>query len=278
MEKLLVSGWVTITPHPERAWGVTTNTTGFVGTVIDGVYTERLQLTGGVAGVCASHGGYYVATRHPIRPKLLRLDSHLAIQYGYSMHSGCDPHGVFVEPDGVSLVSGAEDTVYYFTPDLKHIRTETFGVGGVNRFHVNDVYRIGSEWAVTMFTDKADGSWAVDVPYGFLKTGKEISPSGGMRTELAGLCKPHSPVVADDDLWVCDSARGALWRNGTKLFQEKRSWTRGAYVGKDFVYVGVSDFNCATFGKIVVLTKGGDVVREIKLPFSSIYSVLPLSE
>lgn len=275
MEKLLVTGWFN---QKVPSWRISHCTIGVIGTIIDGVFTEQTRILGACAGVAGSKDSYYVAVRTVVRPKIIKLDKKLNVLCGYGLPVTCDPHGVFVEDNEVMLVSSAEDKVYYFTPDLKHIRTETFGVGGYNRYHVNDVYRVGSEWAVSMFTDKADGSWGGPTPYGFLKTGRDISPSGGMKAELAGLCKPHSPVVADDDLWVCDSARGALWRNGTKLFQEKGSWTRGAYVGKDFVYVGVSDFHCKTFGKIVVLTKGGDVVREIKLPFSSVYSILPLLE
>lgn len=240
--------------------------------VTEGKIAEFLSVDGGeIYGIAQGHGFYFVAVRGQSR-KVLKLDSKLKTVCYSTLPQTADPHCIYIESGVVHVISSSEDLIYKFTLDLDFIGREVFGFGGNNRFHTNDVTKIGSEFFVSMFTDRQDGNWNADVGQGFIKSGSTINPLD-MKSEFTGLCKPHSPVLFRDDLWVCDSGRGSVWCNNSKMYQEQGAWSRGLCVEDDFIHVGISDSSRAGKSKLVTLTRSGDVVRELVLPLGFIYGI-----
>lgn len=138
-------------------------TTGKVLRVNDAQVSELLSFPDNeVYGITKANGHYYVSLRAG-QPKVVMLDSSLKVLCHSRLPSTADPHCIFVENNIVHLVSSSEDLVYKFTLGLDFVGRDVFGLGGDKRFHVNDVARIGSEFFVSMFTDKADGKWNEDI-------------------------------------------------------------------------------------------------------------------
>lgn len=238
----------------------------------DGGVREFLSVgSSRIYGMTTSMGFRFICL-HSEHPRVLRLNDKLVVDRVAYLPKKADPHCVYVEGESVKIVSSCEDKIYELDFDLNHIGHDAFGVGGKNQFHVNDVTRIGSLFYVSMFTDKPDGLWDDDIAQGLVKVGGCIDPIS-MTPVISGLLKPHSPVVFKDDLWVCDSGRGAVWRNSTEVLRQSGAWTRGLCVDGEYIHVGVSYFNREGNAKVVTLTRQGDIVREAEVPLDMMYEI-----
>lgn len=239
-----------------------------------GEQREFLSVPGGEVYGITSHADFRFLAVRGGWSGVLRVNSLFVVDRKVALPQA-DPHCIYVENAIVHLVSSSEDAIHKFDLDLNPVGSDVFGLGGDNRFHVNDVTRIGSKFFVSMFTDKADGKWNSEAPLGLVKTDTQISPSS-MTWVISGLVKPHSPVLFKDDLWVADSGRGAVWCNSTKVFQEQGAWTRGLCMDGDYIHVGVSSEDRSSAAKVVTLTRSGDIVREVVLPLTYIYEIQKL--
>lgn len=237
----------------------------------NGECREFLSVADGeIYGVAEFEGTRFVAIRGT-HPRIARINSSLVCDKVISIPAS-DPHCVYIENNVVHLVSSSEDTIHRFDLDLNQLESQVFGLGGDRRYHVNDVTKIGSNFFVSMFTDKGDGKWNDHANQGLVKTGGVVSPPD-MKWAIAGLIKPHNPTLFKDDLWVSDSGRGAVWCNSTKVFHEPRSWTRGLCVDGDYIHTGVSCENRQRSSKIVTLTRTGDIVRQAAIPLTFVYGI-----
>lgn len=226
-----------------------------------------------IYGLTIYDSRYYVSLRGSTSG-VLQLDSSFNI-VGRLYIPTSDPHCIFSRNGRLHLVSSLEDRVYSFAPDLSDLQYETFGLGGDLRFHVNDISHIDGKFFMSMFTDKADGQWDATAANGVVKVGDSISVSDS-KSFVTGLVKPHNPILFKDDLWVCDSGRGAVWRGETKIFQEAGAWTRGLCVDDEYIHVGVADYMQSNGAKVVTLTHDGDIVRSLEIPLTTIFGIQSL--
>lgn len=236
-----------------------------------GEYREFVSVAGSEVYGLATHKEFRFLAIRGGRPGILRLNSSFTVDRTIPLPNA-DPHCIYIENGIVHLVSSSEDAIHKFDLDLNPVGTDVFGLGRDKRFHVNDVTRIGSKFFVSMFTDKADGNWNEFTGLGLVKSGTQVDPTS-MDWAISGLVKPHNPTVFKDDLWVADSGRGAVWCNSTKVFQETGAWTRGLCVDGDFIHVGVADYSREGNAKITTLTSSGDIVREVPVNLTYIYSI-----
>jgi len=242
--------------------------------LLDGTKNKLVfSVTSGEAyGLCTHLDYVFVAVRG-YNPRIFRLDKNFQVDRFFTLPVKSDPHCVYVEDDHIFMISSSEDAIYKFSIGLEFIEKKKYGFGGDYRFHVNDVTRIGSEFFVSMFTDKPTGHhWNHDIPQGLVKYGSKVNPLD-MNSTMTNLIKPHSPTLFKDDLLVCNSGCGSVYVNNNKLFEEKGSWTRGLCVEADYVHAGVSDFDRTANARVVTITKSGDIVRDVKTPFSYIYEI-----
>lgn len=97
----------------------------------------------------------------------------------------------------------------------------------------------------------------------------------------------HDGLVANGDLYFCDSRNGALVRNGERVYVNTSGFMRGLSVMKDRLLVGISlnsdrraARNRETKGAnlLVLLDRDGNVLHEMRTNTAQIYRTLVLSE
>ena len=101
---------------------------------------------------------------------------------------------------------------------------------------------------------------------------------------LTGLSCPHHPRLLDDELLVCNSARGEIVGFDRHFVAERRrlrfrGWTRGLAVTPDYLFVGVSAFRehatPAGLASIeIVRRRDWNHLSSIPMPCSEIYDLV----
>lgn len=114
-------------------------------------------------------------------------------------------------------------------------------------FHINDLFIYGDYVYYTMFRDWSNINTIKDktqIGSGFLKRKKIDDFSYEMgETIISGLSQPHSPIIYNDELYVCNSRKMEVLKveNGiTKCIIKTNGFTRGLCIDEENIYVGIS--------------------------------------
>lgn len=232
-------------------------------------------------GLSRRGDGFYVA--HPTGVML--FDANLVRQKGRDSPAMADIHDVKEDSAGnVLVVEAARNRVGCWSPDWQMVSAWAPTAHEHDACHLNSIVFHDGALLVSMFDMKGRGPpWARRLHGVIAKV--EQSGTVPFTPIWRHIQHPHSLVVADGDLWWCDSRRCRVMRNGVEVARLP-AYTRGLAVTKDWVIVGQSQsFNHpASFKRPGTCSiwyyprKAGDLGEPIvvELPSTEVYDIIAI--
>lgn len=170
------------------------------------------------------------------------------------------------------------DQIFVLNDEFRLINKINFGkLSGdkrESRYHINDLTCKNGNLYVSYFSKKGiwkDGKFDGGVSLYSLNSNK-------FKTVIKGLYMPHTPKFLKNDLFVCDSSRGRLIKNG-KNISEFAGFLRGLDHDERYIFLGLSE--TMYFSRLLKLNKllnlnASIVVFDIKKKISRVYNLLDI--
>jgi hypothetical protein len=221
------------------------------------------------------------------------LKSILKFNYNFMMKTyqtvGNDFHGLVYHKGYLYGVDTYNDKICKYDADtLKELSAWSFGESNIFRdndlFHINDIFITDDDiMFISMFQDERFQKEKVSDNTGKIYR-KSLNDEFNSFGELFydNLVLPHTPVLSDNEFYVCNSKRGSIIINGCEK-ELNLGFTRGILVGKDYIYIGISnsvkrvecvEFDKSSCGLAIMDRKSKYIIDFIPLPSNEVYGVL----
>lgn len=149
-----------------------------------------------------------------------------------------DNHGLKVKNGKGYLLDSSQDKLTIFDIE-SYVIIETLGLNktGHLRHHCNDLFIQNNSLLISMFSFVAQENYVSGVP-----CVREYNMDGKIISEYLypGAAEIHSVVCFENDLYICDSTNGQIWKGDKILYSFPSFYTRGLLVRKDVIFIGVS--------------------------------------
>ena len=141
----------------------------------------------------------------------------------------------------LAVVNAGKDLISLFDLEtLKFKRHIPFGhkSSGNSSYHINDCCSDGKSLYVSYFS--RSGNWKKGIFDGGVVEFDLDNPSKSLEL-YKDLWMPHSPEFFEDELHVCDSMRGIVYKNNKTKLCQINSFLRGLAHDGSYYYVGTSE-------------------------------------
>jgi hypothetical protein len=194
----------------------------------------------GCAGVAPYGGGWVVAVQNNLKRalkdepvRLVELDRNLGVVACHELPGVNDPHSLVTIGSRVFITSSGNDSVFLFDENREVSRYWQGSKGDEDDLHINSIASLEGDLLISAFGPR-ESAMKDSARSGYVQS------IGDGAQKLTTLYHPHSVQVCGDDIWVCESGTGKVWRNSEPVVSLAEGYVRGLAVTDRQLVVGVS--------------------------------------